>query len=253
MTLSTENGLPRIRAYLPLPLKGGEINEEWGEIPSFQALGVTVFPFPSDDAGHAEGVVLRDCAGRDGVIVGARDARCAKVVAKGKPGDAVFHAVDPKAKAQLRLQANRMATLMTKDSQQKTMMALLDGKNDRMQFAAFGGIWEMSPENGIVLSTPDGKASVQMKNGKMRVVGDVAVVPALCSLGTTELGVAAPGDPAALFAAVASLVDARFAALKTYIDGHIHSGVTTGAGNSGTPTAASPTAATVAATKVKVV
>ena len=53
------------------------------------------------------------------------------------------------------------------------------------------------------------------------------------------------------FVALANLVDARFAALVTHINAHVHTGVTTGGGSSGPPGAPLASQATVAASKVK--
>lgn len=58
-------------------------------------------------------------------------------------------------------------------------------------------------------------------------------------------------DAASVFVALASLVDARLAAIVSYINTHIHTGVTTGAGVSGVPSVLISAQASVAATKVK--
>lgn len=60
------------------------------------------------------------------------------------------------------------------------------------------------------------------------------------------------GDSGALFAAVASLVDNRIANLVTYLNGHIHTGVTAGVGSSGPPATPKTSEASVAASKVKI-
>lgn len=60
------------------------------------------------------------------------------------------------------------------------------------------------------------------------------------------------GDTSALYAAIASLVDNRIANIVTWLNTHIHTGVTTGPGSSGTPATPKTGEASVAATKVKI-
>ena len=57
----------------------------------FQCLGVTAIPFPKDDKGYAEGVVMRNCGGRDAVLVGARDTRTAAMVGNERQGKSNFN------------------------------------------------------------------------------------------------------------------------------------------------------------------
>ncbi len=73
--------------------------------------------------------------------------------------------------------------------------------------------------------------------------GDLMAIPAA---GFVRLGAEDADD----FVALAALVNARFDALKTWLDTHSHAGVVVGAGVTGPPTP-SPSAASVAASKVK--
>lgn len=59
------------------------------------------------------------------------------------------------------------------------------------------------------------------------------------------------GGPSADYVALAAKVDAELAAIKDYIDVHVHTGVTAGVASSAGPAAPMPAPASVAATKVK--
>jgi hypothetical protein len=163
--LDDDTSLPVIRATVEIT--GEDDVEEFGEIPPMQCLGVASLPFPASALGKAEGVVLRDTGNANGVLVGARDARCAPVVASMSDGDTIVHSVDPEAKAQLRCQANRQVVLASEDTGGDTMVINLDGKNDRIQIIGFGGIIELSKENGIAMTAPDGETTLSINNGKI--------------------------------------------------------------------------------------
>jgi hypothetical protein len=170
------NGLPAIRCFVPITDPDNDV-EEFGSIPSYQALGLTALPYPPDDKGHAEGVVLRDCGNRDAVLIGARDPRAAKVYAVLQPGDTALHACSPDAKAQVRCHANRQIALVTEDSQGDTVLQLLDGKNDKVQILAFGGIFEMTPD-GISIIAPGGKAGLLLQKEQVGFIGKVQLAGA---------------------------------------------------------------------------
>lgn len=171
------NGLPAIRCFVPITDPDNDV-EEFGGLPSYQALGLTALPFPPDDDGHAEGVVLRDCGNRDGVLIGGRDPRAAKVYANLQPGDTALHACSPEAKAQVRCHANRQVALVTEDSNGDTVLQLLDGKNDKVQILAFGGVFEMT-KDGISIVAPGGKAGILIQGEQVRFVGKVQLAGAL--------------------------------------------------------------------------
>lgn len=78
-------------------------------------------------------------------------------------------------------------------------------------------------------------------NVKITVNGDIEAVPATGR--EVRIGSASATDPVAL--------KSDLTALKTYLDGHTHGGVSTGMGTSGGPSSSSPTPA--ASTKVKAV
>lgn len=170
--LSEESNLPVIQATVPIT--GPDDYENFGEVASYQTLGVTTLPFPPNDDGHAEGIIMRDVGGFNGAVVGARDERCAGVVASMKAGDTVLHATDPNAKAQVRCHADRRVAAVTEDSEKKTMMLLLDGKEDKIQISAFGGIIELTKDS-LSLIAPGSQASITMSGDQITILGKVQI------------------------------------------------------------------------------
>lgn len=184
--LSDDTKVPLIQATVPIT--GPDDYETFGEVASYQALGITALPYAPTDDGHAEGIILRDVGNLNGAIVGARDSRCAGVVNTMQAGDTVLHSCDPKAKAQVRVHANRQIAMVTEGTDGKTMLQLLDGKNDKITITAFGGLIEMTPE-GISIVAPKSEASILLRGdqisllGKVQLGGNVPAQNVLCALG----------------------------------------------------------------------
>ncbi len=187
--------------------KGGAVSEEdapdYGETPVFQCLGVTSVPFPADETGGAQGIVAQ-LPGVDGAIIGARDTRTSAVVGNIKGGDTILHSTGPSQSAQVQCkESKRQVVLATKDSEGKTALLSLDGKNDKVQIAAFGFMIEVSREQGIVMSSETGGASLQIKGSVISLCGQVVlggrtpIAPVLFSLtpvtGTVGVASVAPG------------------------------------------------------------
>lgn len=168
--LDPDTKLPMVTASVPIT--GPDDVETFGPVANYQALGITVNPFPPSEDGAAEGVILRDVGNMSGAIVGIRDERCASVVASLAPGDAVLHSCDPQAKAQVRVHANRQIAMVTEGTDGKTMLQLLDGKNDKITITAFGGIIEMTPD-GISIVAPGSEASILMSGDQITLLGKV--------------------------------------------------------------------------------
>jgi hypothetical protein len=170
---------------------------DYGDAPVFAALGIVAMPYPADDNGGAQFIVANDVTGLDGAVIGGRDTRTSKIVGNLKPGDTVVHSTGPKMAAQLQLKEDkRQAVLVSKDTRGQTMVAMLDGVNDKVQIAAFGGIIELSRENGIVLS--HGGAGLQIKDGVISQTGTIVLggrTPTLPVLAGASgpAGVATPG------------------------------------------------------------
>jgi hypothetical protein len=172
--IDKKSGLPLIQAC---NIHGDtEETENFGELPLYQCLGVTAMPSEptEDNEDYAEGVM----AFIDGrwVILGGRDPRTAKIVGNMQGGDTVVHSTGPNQAAQLQLkEKKRQAALVSKDTTGTTMVFLMDGKNDKVQLAAFGHIFEMSKNNGICLVEKTGAAGIQIKDGLVSIFGTVVL------------------------------------------------------------------------------
>ncbi len=151
--------------------------ESFGEPDVFQSLGVDSIPYPATDDGRAEGVILRDCGGKDAVCIGARDTRNNAFIGKMKPGDTTVHATGPKATAQCFLKnEKKQAGLAVDDAEGKTMLFLLDGKNKKAQLTARGAMIQIDEDGSITLTAKRG-ASLRLDD-KIYVIGDL-VLPGL--------------------------------------------------------------------------
>jgi hypothetical protein len=166
--LSVSN-LPTYRAVNPLTADPDDV-EEFGDCDVFMGLGVTSRVWPRTDDGVAEGVLLRDCGNTDGVIVGARDDRCAFVYGALADGDTAIHSVEPDAAAQVQCKANRQVMMVTKDSEGNNALINLDGKNDKIQLAIAGAVIQISKDDGISIVAPGGGASIMLKDDTIMLV-----------------------------------------------------------------------------------
>jgi hypothetical protein len=183
--------------------------EQFGDCDVFMSLGLTAKPFPptsgTDNDGAAEALILRDVGNTDGVVAGARDARSAFVYGGLNDGDTVVHSVEPDASAQLQCKANRQVALFTKDTEGNNIFVLVDGKNDKIQIPAFGGLIELTPST-LSLIAPGGKASIVMDDaGKVTILGELQ----LGGLAPTHAFLAAlPSDLAAIQGIVSQIKQA---------------------------------------------
>jgi hypothetical protein len=126
--------------------------DSFGELPVYQALGITSLPYPKDDKGFAEAIVLPGVGGKKGVVVGGRDTRAAKIVGKMDPGDSVLHSTDPDQRAQVRVQGKKqMASLVVKGEDGKHLMVMLNGKDGKLQILAKGACIEIDDSGDISL------------------------------------------------------------------------------------------------------
>ena len=171
---STTNAVT-VRATVDLTDEPGDV-EHFGNVGMFGQLGVSALPAPATDDGksRAEGVVIRNIAGSNGAVIGARDTRSASVYANLQSGDTCLHATDENASAQFQAKANRQAITITKDSGGDTMIINLDGKNDKIQIAAFGFIFEVDKAaDRLFMCTPSGGASIMMQKDTISLIGKI--------------------------------------------------------------------------------
>ncbi len=144
--------------------------EGYGEIPVYQGLGFTSLPWPKDDKGCAEGVMLRGVGSKKGVLVGGRDTR-SKIVGKMDGGDAVFHSTDPDETAQFRANGKKKsASIFVKGADGKHIMTLLDGKNGKYQVMCKGACIEIDPDGNISLLGKGG-AGLLLQGAEVAVNG----------------------------------------------------------------------------------
>lgn len=171
---------PKSRALL-VQAKGAATDEEgssapdFGLVPVFSALGLTAMPSPANENGSAEAVLATDVPGRSAALVGARDVRTASIVGNLKPGDTVLHSTDPQLASQVQCKgAERQTCLLSRDSQGRTMMALLDGKNDKVQITALGAHIEIDTRGNISLTAADG-TGIMIGDGNVQIAGKLIV------------------------------------------------------------------------------
>lgn len=178
-------GLPVVHAV------NGE--EVFGDIDHFNALGVTARPWPADDSGHAEAVAVEHTGGADAVCVGGRDARTATVYGALAPGDSCLHSTGPEQAAQVICkEESRTVAMVTKGPDGKNIVVVVDGQNERVQIFGFGHAFEMSRDQGFVISS--GGATLQIQGGVISLVGTVVLggrIPVMPVLG----GTSPPGQP----------------------------------------------------------
>ena len=194
LEIDAASGVPLAKASQPAT--GDDDVESFGDIPMMQALGLSSAPYPKDANGACEAAILKSIGGRDAVCVGARDTRTASIVGNLKPGDTVLHSTGPQQAAQLQLkEEKRQSVLVTKGTDGKQIMFSLDGKNDKVTIAAFGGVFEMTKDSLSMLH-PSGSSGIVISADGVQVIGKLMT-------GSTPIpGLSiAMGSPAAMTAA----------------------------------------------------
>lgn len=136
-----------------------------GDAPMMGALGVTAFPYPSNDDGGAQGVKV-DLPGTNGVIVAARDTRTADVTAQLGPGETCVHSTGPDFDSRVFLK-EKSASIIVGDS----MAIVVDEKNQKITISCFGGHFEISKQDGCYMA--HGGAMIQAKDGMCILTGKI--------------------------------------------------------------------------------
>jgi hypothetical protein len=164
------NGVPVVTAQNP------STDESFGAVNMVSQLGVAALPAESNDDGSCEGVVITPCGGMNAVCVGQTDRRTAGVYGNLSAGDTCLHATGPGAVSQVLCKAKKRQTVLaTKGTDDKQMLVVLDGKNDRITITGFGHVIDMSRKDGISLVDSTGKAGIQIKDGTVSVFGEVVL------------------------------------------------------------------------------
>lgn len=142
--------------------------ESYDDISLWGQLGITARPYPADDSGAAQGLVVKE---RDGLVISTRDTRTADVYGQLQEGDVAIHSTGPKHASRIFLKEDaRSVILMSKDSNDKDILITVDGKNDKIQIAGFKCAFEMSPE-GITVGASGltGSAMMMLKSADASV------------------------------------------------------------------------------------
>jgi hypothetical protein len=165
---------PVVRGLLEGSDDPSDISDE-GEVPFMCALGLTALPAPKDASGHAEGnFEPAPCYGS--VCVGARDTRCSDVYGKLKAGEtAVYNTGGDVSKRSRLLLKEDCASIIVGNN----VVVMVDRKNSKIQIAAFGHMFQMTTNDGIVMTagvangaTSEAKNGIQlMPNGKVYIWG----------------------------------------------------------------------------------
>jgi len=200
-SVSSKTGVALWEPIVPVGDDSNDV-ESFGPTPVYQGLGLSSFPWPKDDSGHAECLMVRHCGGRDLVCLGARDTRTESVIGNGKPGDTMLYSTGPSQAAQLQLkEAKRQAVLVTKTSSGKTMAVILDGKNEKLQVTHAGAILEIDADGNISIVSSSGNG-ILIDGSGIRPIG-----PFVAGAGNT------PGLVFALMTAVPPVTPATGAPL----------------------------------------
>jgi hypothetical protein len=165
-SVDAETALPVAQAVIPAGDEEGDV-ENLGELDMFNGLGITALPAPKTDDGVAEGVLLRNVGGSDGAIVGARDARSADVVAELGPGETCLHSTGPDYGSRVFCKEDLVAIVVGDDT-----VVTIDRAAKQINIAGFGHVFEMSKEQGVVISESGG-ANLIMKGGVITLAGTV--------------------------------------------------------------------------------
>lgn len=194
------DGVPVVQAVSALT-DGEEDVEQYGEIDVVSQLGVSACPAEADTSGQAQGLVCENVAGIKAMCVGGRDTRNASMYGNLKPGDTCVHSTGPKAVSQCLLKAEkRQAILATKDSKDRQILVVLDGKNDKLQVAAFGAVLELSDSGEWSCMDKTGKGW-RLQGGTMHITADLLIGgmspnPAMALMMGPKSG--SPGGPASV-------------------------------------------------------
>lgn len=142
-----------------------DLVEHFGEVDVFSSLGITAMPADVDEDGAAEGLIVRDCAGTNGIVIGARDERTAGATAQLQPGETCVHSTGPDFDSRMFCKNKSISFIVGN----KSAMVL---ELDSFKVAVGGCTFEMSAENGIVLTDASGNAWITLKDGEAWVAGN---------------------------------------------------------------------------------
>ncbi len=175
VTIDPTSGAPLVSAKQPIT--GDDDVEDFGDAPLMQCLGVSSAPYGKTDDGYCEGVIAAGAGSRDAVCLGARDTRTAKIIGKLAPGDTVVHTTGPNQAAQLQLkEAKKQAVLVTKGTDGKQILLVLDGKNDKVTLSAFGMAFNFDKSTKTIsLMSANGQNGLVIGDSGVQLIGQLVL------------------------------------------------------------------------------
>jgi hypothetical protein len=145
--------------------------EDFGDVNMAMCLGFAAVPAPADGDGNAQGFILDDVPGQDGVCVGATDARSTKSYAELGPGETAMFATGKDFDSRVFCKDQLVAIVVGKDC-----TIVVDRKAKKIALSSnCGGYVEISESNGVTLAAPGGGASIQLKGSVISLVGTVVL------------------------------------------------------------------------------
>jgi hypothetical protein len=143
---------------------------DYGSVNMVFALGFAAVPAPANDNGSAQGVLLDDAPGQDGVVVGAVDSRTTQTYYELGPGETVVFSTGDGFDSRIFLKDGMVALVVDDD-----LAVIIDRKNKQTTITGHGCHWEQSKKNGTVFTDETGKASIQLKNGTIALTGTLVM------------------------------------------------------------------------------
>jgi hypothetical protein len=142
--------------------------EDFGDTNMAFALGFAAVPAPADDDGNAQGFVLDDVPGQDGVCVGGVDERTTESYAELGPGETVMFATGKKYDSRVFCKDQMVAIIVGDDA-----AVVVDRKAKKTTVTSNGCHWEQSEANGILFRAEG--AEIQLKAGIVSIKGTIVL------------------------------------------------------------------------------
>jgi hypothetical protein len=143
--------------------------EDFGDLNMAFAVGFAAVPAPANDDGNAQGFVMDDVPGQDGVCVGGFDSRTTKSYADLAPGETVMFATGTKFDSRVFCKDQMVAIIVGDDA-----AIVVDRKAKKTTITSNGCHWEQSDDNGILFRAEG--AEIQLKSGVVSIKGTAIVL-----------------------------------------------------------------------------
>lgn len=142
------------------------LGSTYDDMPVYSQLGYCAMPWPADDEGSAQGLVLSGLSGLDGACVGGNDTRVGKkVFGEMKPGESCMFATGKGFDSRIFCKSQNITFIISDDT-----VLTLDRQQKKFQVVIAGLIFELSKDNGFSMAEPGG-AMIQGKDGNLVLKG----------------------------------------------------------------------------------